>query len=163
MIGKGRHMCYLSRFGARRDIATAPKLGFAMPIVGLDHIQLAMPPGGEDEARAFYGTLLGIDEVPKPPHLAARGGCWFERDACKVHLGVDTDFRPARKAHPGFVVRDLDQLVIALEANGYSVDVDQNPEGYERRYVDDPFGNRIELIEPVVETGVSATMEGPSV
>ena len=71
-----------------------------MSIRAIDHVQLAMPAGREDDARAFYAGLLGLSEVPKPPHLAARGGCWFETRDVKIHLGVDPDFRPARKAHP---------------------------------------------------------------
>ena len=118
-----------------------------MPIERLDHIQLAMPPGGEDAARAFYGRALGIDEVIKPPHLAGRGGCWFERGALKVHLGVEADFRPARKAHPAFVVTELAALVATLKSYGYAVVEDQPLEGYDRIYAYDPFGNRIELMQ----------------
>ena len=78
-----------------------------MRIVRLDHVQLAMPAGGEGLARAFYGGALGIPEVPKPPELAKRGGCWFERGELKIHLGVEREFHPARKAHPGLQVEDL--------------------------------------------------------
>ena len=85
-----------------------------MTVEAIDHVQLAMPPGGEAAARAFYAGILGIPERAKPPHLARRGGCWFERGALKVHLGVEADFRPARKAHPAFIVRDLAALVAAL-------------------------------------------------
>ena len=119
-----------------------------MPVERLDHVQLAMPPGGEEAARAFYSGALGIDEVAKPPHLAARGGCWFEHGALKIHLGVEADFRAARKAHPAFIVRDLPALVATLKSHGYVVVEDQPLEGYDRVYVDDPFGNRIELMEP---------------
>ena len=119
-----------------------------MRIIKLDHVQLAMPSGKEDAARAFYQDILGIPEQIKPPHLAARGGCWFERGPLKVHLGVEKNFVPARKAHPAFVVEDLPNLVARLERAGYRVVEDQPLEGYERRYVDDPFGNRIELMEP---------------
>ena len=96
-----------------------------------------MPSGGESQARAFYEGLLGLPEATKPPHAAARGGCWFETDSVKVHLGVEADFRPARKAHPALLV----------EA-GLSLREDEPLSGYERFYVDDPFGNRIELMEP---------------
>ncbi len=120
-----------------------------MPIVALDHVQLAMPPGREAEARAFYQGLLGLPEVPKPPNLAKRGGCWFERGEVKVHLGVEQEFRPARKAHPALRVRDLASVRAALEAGGVAVRHDEPLEGYERCYVDDPFGNRIELLEPI--------------
>jgi len=118
-----------------------------MPIIALDHVQLAMPAGREAEARAFYQDLLGIPEVAKPPHLARRGGCWFERDALKVHLGVEPEFRPARKAHPAFLTRDLAALRATLEAAGVTIRHDEPLEGYQRFYVDDPFGNRIELLE----------------
>ena len=120
-----------------------------MQIKFLDHVQLAMPTGGEAHARAFYAGLLGIPEIAKPAHLARRGGCWFERDALKVHLGVETDFRPARKAHPAFIVDDLAALVAALRGAGIATKDDEPLEGYQRVYVDDPFGNRIELMEPV--------------
>jgi catechol 2,3-dioxygenase-like lactoylglutathione lyase family enzyme len=119
-----------------------------MRIRRLDHVQLAMPAGREDEARAFYQGLLGIREVAKPPHLAARGGCWFEQGELKVHLGVDADFRPARKAHPAFIVDDLRGLAMTLEQAGYRIVEDQPLQGYDRLYVDDPFENRIELMQP---------------
>lgn len=107
-----------------------------------------MPAGREDEAAAFYHALLGIPEVPKPAHLAARGGCWFERGDLKVHLGVDPQFHPAAKAHPAFVVDDVRGLAAALTGAGHRVVDDEPLEGYDRIYVDDPFGNRIELMEP---------------
>lgn len=115
----------------------------------LDHVQLAMPPGREDEATAFYEGVLGIPRVPKPPHLAVRGGCWFESGALKVHLGVDPDFRPARKAHPAFLVGDLRTLVHDLAAHGCAIVDDEPLDGYDRIYVDDPFGNRLELMQPL--------------
>jgi catechol 2,3-dioxygenase-like lactoylglutathione lyase family enzyme len=118
-----------------------------MRLTAIDHVQLAMPPGHEAEARKFYEQTLGIPELPKPPHLAKRGGCWFERGALKVHLGVEADFRPARKAHPAFLVEDLTALKVALATGGYALKTDEPLEGYDRIYVDDPFGNRIELIE----------------
>jgi catechol 2,3-dioxygenase-like lactoylglutathione lyase family enzyme len=119
-----------------------------MAIKSLDHIQLAMPPGREADARAFYQGLLEIPEVRKPPNLAARGGCWFERGALKVHLGVEREFRPARKAHPAFIVDNLARLAARLAAAGHPTRSDEPLEGYRRLYVDDPFGNRIELMEP---------------
>jgi catechol 2,3-dioxygenase-like lactoylglutathione lyase family enzyme len=118
-------------------------------IVRLDHVQLAMPAGREAEAVAFFEGLLGIPQMPKPPHLAVRGGCWFERGDLKVHLGVDKDFRPATKAHPAFVVDGVADLGRALAAAGHRVVDDEPLEGYDRIYVDDPFGNRIELMEPL--------------
>jgi catechol 2,3-dioxygenase-like lactoylglutathione lyase family enzyme len=117
-----------------------------MPLLRLDHVQLAMPPGGEAMARRFYGDLLGLTEVAKPAHLAVRGGCWFETGALKVHLGVEADFRPARKAHPAFAVSALDDLVVRLAAADHAVRIEPQPEGDEQIYVDDPFGNRIELV-----------------
>lgn len=114
----------------------------------LEHVQLAMPAGGEDDARAFYSGLLGLPEVPKPAHLAARGGCWFEDAELKLHLGVDEDFRPARKAHPALLVAGLADLLDRLRAAGVRIVDDEPLEGYDRAYVDDPFGNRIELMEP---------------
>jgi catechol 2,3-dioxygenase-like lactoylglutathione lyase family enzyme len=117
-----------------------------MRILGIDHVQLAMPPGREEEARAFYERLLGLPEVPKPAEKAKRGGCWFERGAVKVHLGVEQDFRPARKAHPALRVADLDGLVRRLADAGHPCrDGDTLNEG-RSVYVDVPFGNRIELI-----------------
>jgi catechol 2,3-dioxygenase-like lactoylglutathione lyase family enzyme len=119
-----------------------------VPIVGVDHVQVAMPAGREAEARAFYAGLLGIPELAKPPALAARGGAWFERGPVKVHLGVDPDFRPARKAHAGLLASGLDALIEELRRAGYDVTTDEPLEGYLRVYVNDPFGNRLELMEP---------------
>ena len=120
-----------------------------MAVKSLDHVQLAMPPSGEADARAFYERLLGIPEVPKPPNLAKRGGCWFESGPLKVHLGVEVDFQPARKAHPAFIVEDLTALSSALVKAGHRVRTDEPLDGYLRVFVDDPFGNRIELMEPL--------------
>jgi catechol 2,3-dioxygenase-like lactoylglutathione lyase family enzyme len=118
-------------------------------IVRLDHVQLAMPAGGEADAEAFYSGLLGIPRVPKPEPLAARGGAWFEDGSgLRVHLGVEEDFRPARKAHPGFVVSGLDALLDRLAAAGHPHRPGDDVGGVRQVYVDDPFGNRIELIEP---------------
>jgi hypothetical protein len=107
-----------------------------------------MPAGREDEARDFYGRLLEIPEKPKPAVLAERGGAWFENGAVKIHLGVETDFRPARKAHPALLVRDLRGLVERLRGAGVDV-VAAELTGYYRVYVSDPFGNRLELMEPL--------------
>jgi catechol 2,3-dioxygenase-like lactoylglutathione lyase family enzyme len=125
-------------------------VGHNLPVKvrAIDHVQLAMPSGREDDAVAFYEGLLGIPRVPKPPHLEARGGCWFEDGEVKLHLGVEPDFRPARKAHPALLVSDLPALVRALQAGGVVVRDDEPLEGYRRVYVDDPFGNRLELLEP---------------
>ena len=119
-----------------------------MLIDAIDHVQLAMPPGEEDAARRFYAGILGIPEVPKPPHLAKRGGAWFERGSLKIHLGVEKDFRAARKAHPALRVVELSALAERLRSAGFEVTDDEPLEGYERIYTADPFGNRIELLEP---------------
>jgi catechol 2,3-dioxygenase-like lactoylglutathione lyase family enzyme len=120
-----------------------------MRIHALDHVQLAMPPGGEEQARAFYRDVLGLVEVPKPPHLTARGGVWFAGGEARLHLGVEEDFRPARKAHPALLVHGLAELAAACEAAGHALVRDQPLEGYDRVYVSDPFGNRIELMERI--------------
>lgn len=120
-----------------------------MKVLAIEHVQLAMPAGEEPRARAFYAGLLGIPELAKPPQLAKRGGVWFESGRLKVHLGVEKDFRPARKAHPALLVEGLARLVEALRANGCKVVDDEPLEGYFRVYVDDPFGNRVELMEPL--------------
>ncbi|MBY0333776.1 MAG: VOC family protein [Acetobacteraceae bacterium] len=119
-----------------------------MAIRGLHHVQLAMPPGGEADARGFYAGLLGIPEVAKPAALAGRGGCWFEAGAVRVHLGVEAGFRAARKAHPAFLVEDLAGLSARLAAAGCPTHTDAPLPGWHRLFVDDPFGNRIELMEP---------------
>lgn len=116
-------------------------------IVGIDHVQLAMPAGGEAAARAFYFGLLGMIEVAKPEALAARGGCWFELGPVKLHLGVEEDFRAARKAHPGLLVDQFDQLCDSLRSAGHVITDDRLLPGVRRAHVTDPFGNRIELIE----------------
>ena len=118
-----------------------------MPIVAIDHVQLAMPAGREDEARVFYGKLLGLTEMPKPADMAKRGGAWFEAGAVKIHLGVEAEFHPARKAHPGLRVEGLAELVEGLRAAGVTVVDGQPIDGVERVFVEDPFGNRIELLE----------------
>jgi len=120
-----------------------------MTIVGLHHVQLAMPKGCEDEATAFYEGLLGIPRVPKPPHLEARGGCWFELNATHVHLGVEVDFSPAKKAHPALLVDDLGALRRRLESAGVVVVDDRPLPGFDRFYAYDPFGNRLELLTPL--------------
>jgi len=117
-------------------------------ILRLDHIQLAIPAGGEDKGRAFYAGLLGLGEVEKPANLAGRGGCWFAAGDVRVHLGVAGDFVAASKAHPAFVVDDLSELRKRLETAGCPVVEDEPLEGYDRFYVYDPFGNRIEMMQP---------------
>jgi catechol 2,3-dioxygenase-like lactoylglutathione lyase family enzyme len=120
-----------------------------MVVERVHHVQLAMPAGGEARAREFYQGILGIPEVVKPGQLGQRGGCWFERGELRVHLGVEADFRPARKAHPGLLVSDLQALLEALRAAGHACREDDALGGYQRAFVDDPFGNRIELLQPL--------------
>jgi catechol 2,3-dioxygenase-like lactoylglutathione lyase family enzyme len=117
-------------------------------ILAIDHVQLAMPAGGEPQARRFYGDVLGLEEIPKPPTLAARGGVWFGNDAVQIHLGVEQDFRAARKAHPALRVDDLDAVEATLRAAGFAPERDTNLPGYARFYVADPFGNRLEVLQP---------------
>ena len=121
----------------------------AFQIHGLHHVQLAMPAGQEEIARQFYAGVLGLTEVPKPPNLAPRGGVWFEGGTLRLHLGVQADFGPARKAHPALLVRGLLGLIRHLEACGVATVTDEPLPGYDRVYVSDPFGNRIELLEPL--------------
>jgi dUTP pyrophosphatase len=116
--------------------------------VGLHHVQLAMPPGREEEAEAFYAGLLGLERVPKPLELEARGGCWFRGQAVELHLGVEPDFRPARKAHPALVVEGMDAVRKRLIEAGLAVTHDSPLAGYRRFHTEDPFGNRLELLEP---------------
>lgn len=116
------------------------------PFTAIDHVQLAMPRGGEDMARGFYRDLLGMIEVEKPAELASRGGCWFASGVVQVHVGVEEDFRPAKKAHPALRCRDYDALVARLRVRGIEVKEDTNIPGVRRCHVSDPFGNRIELI-----------------
>jgi len=116
-------------------------------ISGLDHVQVAMPKHEEATARGFYGALLGLEELPKPPDAAARGGVWFKCGELQLHLGVEEAFAPARKAHPAFRVRGYELLLDKLSANGVAVNRDRTQTGVERAFVHDPFGNRIELIK----------------
>jgi catechol 2,3-dioxygenase-like lactoylglutathione lyase family enzyme len=115
---------------------------------GLHHTQLAIPPGSEEQVRAFYRDVLGMAELDKPPVLAARGGCWFRGGGLELHLGVEKDFRPARKAHPGILVHDLDGLAKRLTDADVEVEWDDNFPGHRRFYAHDPLGNRLEFLEP---------------
>ncbi len=117
-------------------------------LYGVHHVQLAIPAASEDAARAFYAGLLGLDEVAKPPPLAKRGGVWFERGSVRLHLGVEAPFHPARKAHPAFLVSDLPALCARFDAAGQNYRSDADLPGYDRIFTEDPFGNRIELLEP---------------
>jgi catechol 2,3-dioxygenase-like lactoylglutathione lyase family enzyme len=120
-------------------------------LLGLHHIQLAMPEGEEEAALKFYGAILGLTQVAKPPELAPRGGLWFRDGALEVHLGIEEPFTPARKAHPAFLVRNLVTLRERIETAGYRVTDDVALEGFHRCHVRDPFGNRLELVEPVAQ------------
>ena len=118
-----------------------------MAAYGIDHVQLAMPAGGEQLARQFYGKLLGLTEIPKPPNLAALGGAWFQCGPLQLHLGVESEFRPAKKAHPALLVTELGDLLKSLTAAGFEVRYDTEPvQGFDRAFTSDPFGNRIELL-----------------
>jgi catechol 2,3-dioxygenase-like lactoylglutathione lyase family enzyme len=118
-----------------------------MTILGIDHVQVAAPLECEDDARAFYCGLLGLSELEKPEALRTRGGCWFRAGAQELHVGVEEEFTPARKAHPAFAVEDLDDLGRRLRAAGYETRDDDSIPGLRRFYVEDPFGNRVELLE----------------
>ncbi len=120
-----------------------------MRIRCLHHVQLAMPEGAEDAARGFYADVLGLTEVTKPPKLAAKGGAWFAAGELKLHLGVEKDFRPARKAHPAIEVEDLSTLAQRVSEAGFDVHWDDDLPGFARFYAADPFGNRLEFLEPV--------------
>jgi catechol 2,3-dioxygenase-like lactoylglutathione lyase family enzyme len=118
-----------------------------MSLLGFDHVQLAMPRGGEAEARRFYGGILGMTELAKPPELAIRGGAWFSDGSVQLHLGIDPGFTPAQKAHPALVVRGLDAYVARARAGRCPI-VDDDPlPGWRRIFLNDPFGNRLELME----------------
>lgn len=116
------------------------------PFVAYDHVQLAMPAGEEDRARAFYLDVLGMTELEKPDNLKKRGGAWFASGALQLHLGVESDFRPALKAHPALRCADFDALTARLRTNGIDVRVEAFEDGVRHGYIADPFGNRIELI-----------------
>ena len=117
-----------------------------MTVLGFDHVQLAMPQGGEDKARDFYARLLGLAELPKPPQLAGRGGAWFQCGALQLHLGVEREFRPAKKAHPALRVERLGELLSRLRGAGCEVAEDTSVADIRRAFTADPFGNRIELV-----------------
>ena len=118
-----------------------------MGIVGLDHVQLAMPRGQEDRARAFYCDVVGMAEIPKPPHLAVSGGCWFEQAGVHIHLGVEDGFVPARKAHPALLVDNLKAFAARLADAGTELVPGKPLDGYVRGDIADPFGNRIEVMQ----------------
>jgi catechol 2,3-dioxygenase-like lactoylglutathione lyase family enzyme len=126
-------------------------VGRVTAVTGIDHVQVAAPPGCEQQARVFYGGLLGLPELEKPAALASRGGCWFACGAQQLHVGVSEPFAPATKAHPALRLRDtnaLAALVTRLDAAGFPTRRDVDLPGIARAFVDDPFGNRIELVAP---------------
>lgn len=114
----------------------------------LHHVQLAMPPGEEERARSFFGDLLGMEEIAKPAELARRGGAWFRHDQLELHLGVEHDFSPAAKAHPGILTDALDEVAERLKTGGYAVNFDEAFPGFRRFYTQDCFGNRLEFLQP---------------
>ncbi|GAA4961809.1 VOC family protein [Streptomyces heliomycini] len=116
-------------------------------LTAVDHVQLAAPPGSEERLRAYYADSLGMTETPKPPALAARGGCWFEAGDVRLHLGVEHDFRPARKAHPGLRVTGIEAYAARLAAHGAPVTWDDDLPGHRRFHSEDPVGNRLEFLE----------------
>jgi catechol 2,3-dioxygenase-like lactoylglutathione lyase family enzyme len=116
------------------------------PFIAIDHVQLAMPAGEEAAARRFYGDLLGMTEIAKPPELAKRGGCWFASGSVQLHLGVEADFRPAKKAHPALRCRDYIAMTSRLRGAGIEITSDDSIPGVQRCHIHDPFGNRIELL-----------------
>ncbi|WP_175772840.1 glyoxalase [Paraburkholderia phenazinium] len=122
-----------------------------MPVIGIDHVQLAMPAGGEDNARRFFSEILGLQELPKPADTAGRGGLWYQCGPMQLHLGVQKEFAPALKAHPGLLVDRLEPIVEALKSAGYALSTDVPIKGFSRIFTNDPFGNRIELLERVAE------------
>jgi catechol 2,3-dioxygenase-like lactoylglutathione lyase family enzyme len=118
-----------------------------MELLGIDHVQIAIPAQGEEVARSFYVGVLEMTELRKPPVLAARGGCWFRSGSVELHVGIDADFRPARKAHPALLVGDLEALEERLAQHGCRAWPGEELAGRKRSFTEDPFGNRIELIE----------------
>ncbi|MET7981258.1 MULTISPECIES: VOC family protein [unclassified Streptomyces] len=118
-------------------------------LTALDHVQLAAPPGSEDRLRAYYVDALGMTETPKPPVLAGRGGCWFQAGDVRLHLGIETAFRPAKKAHPGLRVTGIDALAARIAATGAPVTWDEDLPGHRRFFSEDPAGNRLEFLEPL--------------
>ncbi|WP_330458297.1 VOC family protein [Streptomyces sp. NBC_00820] len=122
-------------------------------ISAIDHVQLATPAGSEDDLRAFYAGALGMTEIPKPPALAARGGCWFQTGPVQLHLGIERNFSPAKKAHPGLRVTGIEAFAARLTAHGVNVTWDDDLPGHLRFFAHDPVGNRLEFLEPVTPSG----------
>ena len=116
-------------------------------VARIDHVQIAAPEGCEAKARKFYGSILGMQELEKPPILKQRGGCWFQCGSQQLHIGVEMDFRPAKKAHPAFAVDHLDELREKLKFAGVAVTEDDALPATRRFYAEDPWGNRLEFVE----------------
>jgi catechol 2,3-dioxygenase-like lactoylglutathione lyase family enzyme len=118
-----------------------------MPILSLNHVQIAIPIASQDRARAFYSGILGFTEIEKPPQMADRKSLWFVAGAVNLHLGIEPDFTPAKRAHPAFVVDGLDQILAACERASITIKPDTSFNNFRRVHVFDPFGNRLELME----------------
>lgn len=142
---------------SRHGLVTCPFKGDSKPksnvgmdkqlLQSIDHVQLAAPPGCEDEARRFFGTIFGLAEVKKPEALETRGGCWFKGPGVELHIGIEEPFTPSRKAHPAFSVIDIDSVARILESHHILLSWDNTIPDVRRFYISDPWGNRIELIE----------------
>jgi len=145
--------------GARRSYYLDVKV-FSKGGAVIHHVQLACPAGSEPALREFYGGVLGLGEIRKPPGLAARGGCWFRGHGIELHLGVEEDFRPARKAHPGLLVAGIDAWAARLRDAGYPVRFDDEFPGMRRFYSQDPNGNRLEFLEPIPARGPRRSADG---
>ncbi|MER5535543.1 glyoxalase [Streptomyces mirabilis] len=130
-------------------------------LAAVDHVQLAAPPGSQDVLRGYYVEVLGMAEIPKPPVLAARGGCWFRAGAVQLHLGIEKDFRPAKKAHPGLRVTGIEAFAARLRAHEAEVTWDDDLPGHRRFYSEDPVGNRLEFLEPLGSAEQPGSVEQP--
>jgi catechol 2,3-dioxygenase-like lactoylglutathione lyase family enzyme len=137
-------------FGLRSSESSVARgeIGRAVRVIDIDHVQIAAPPGCEEQARRFFGELLGLEEIEKPEPLRSRGGCWFRVGSRQLHIGVEKHFRPAEKAHPAFTVQDIDGVFAALSAAGVRCAWDDPLGGVRRFYAVDPWGNRLEFTEP---------------
>jgi predicted enzyme related to lactoylglutathione lyase len=122
-----------------------------MPFLSLDHVQIAIPVHGEEHARGFYSGILGFTEIEKPPQMAERKSIWFIAGVVNLHLGIEPDFTPAKRAHPAFVVDGLDAILAACERAGIGTKPDTSFNNFRRVHVFDPFGNRLELMERIVQ------------
>ena len=126
-----------------------PKNDQQMKILSIDHVQIAIPLDGQDRARAFYSEVLGLREVQKPGVMAERKSIWFAGGSVNLHLGIEGDFHPAKRAHPALVVEGLDEILASCERAGVTVKPDVSFNNFRRVHVFDPFGNRLELMEQI--------------